>query len=540
MASQLQLERLRPASLGMDVLASPEYVDPQRAPVVTNFLCGRDGKLAMRGPLRLASLAGATIDAVNPYAGVFAYDSKLLVSQSLTAQRIIDLTHFTNTTVAVPSGDTTTAPGRSSARHGPNTFGTSQAAHAGVATTTAMLLRWSGTGAATKLTSNAPQSPAAVASHLARLFVLGGTVPGTTVAGGGYHGNGLYWTIEDTTTTTLGDLLTHWKDPVSGNVNQIILDGDPTDSGVALARLNNNLVILRQRSLMIASGGFTNLSDVSIRSVSATGCIDPAAVLTIDDMLYFMSPDGFMRFDGATVTNLSRRILPDIGAQLGPDMGWSLARMSGDYLMLTCSYAMKAWLFHIPSASWARCAVATAIDSENTVRWAGRTDTSPYVWAGDKLWLADALTQPESVAGAKGREGGSYMDDTGSHSMAWSPINATWQSRVTRLATPMSKSQLSRIFVDYSFHGAGFTGFPEVAWTVDLLDGQGNLIQSLGALPVATNAQRQRAVFDCNAEVQEVQVSVHWAGETETSLSAKPDTPEIYDVWVAFQPARQR
>lgn len=511
----LAVERLQPASLGLDIAASPEYIDQRRGQVLDNMLPGRDGKVTMRGELSFPTPAPIYPDdglrhgafAFTPTAGPL--DDFLIRGATNTKVRRVG-----SPDVAV--ADATFLPGRSCARHGANVYGINP--YPGDITN-GCLLKWDGGTSAVKQLGSAPRGALAVCSHLRAMFVLGGSVPGTTTP---FLGNALYWTDPNTTTIDLTTMAT-WQDDVSGLVNQVTLDGDPSDPGVALASVANRLYILRERSLWVMTG--SSPSSFTFRQISRNGCLDPAAVQVIDDVLYFMSPEGLMRYDGAALENLSRRIWPAMANEAsGFQAGWSLARLGSEYLMLAGPQGAPyfAALLYLPSGAWSKLTVSTAADPDTFghVALVGGGNKGSFAWIGQKFWVAHRVAVPE----ANFHFG---MDDS------LYPFPAAYRTRVARLGTPANMAQLNRVFVDYRFDGND----AQTPWEVHLYDGEGTMIQNLGTVPLASSSGnvRHRTVFECFREVSEISVELVWSSGTAPDHNA-----EIYDVWIEYQPARQR
>src|SRR5690349_3713965 len=144
----------------------------------------------------------------------------------------------------------------------------------------------------------APRDNADLAVHLDRLWVIGGEFDQSDR--GGY---GIRWSDPGGIHTSFPEDHSDWKDDVSGLYNVIDLpaNGDPPR---AFGKAADSLLIFTARSTWMLSG--RTISSILLRPLlQGVGCRRPETVVNLNNACYFLSDDGFMRFDGYSVQDVS-------------------------------------------------------------------------------------------------------------------------------------------------------------------------------------------------------------------------------------------
>lgn len=358
---------------------------------------------------------------------------------------------------------------------------------------------WDGGATTVPLITNAPYGFVDLQVYAQRLFVLGGTVPGTTTVA---KRQTLFWTDPGATDLSLED---SWKDDVSGLVNQIVYDGD--DTPVALAGCGHYMAILGTRSVNILTG--TGASSFAIRNLTRNmGCTDINTVVEADDGFYFMTERGYAFCDGTTISVVSDG---QVSNDLTGSTGYTAA-MFGHGFVALCS-ATTCWLFHIPSKSWTQISMDI---STSTPCGVYRTNNYPFLWQSGGLRRAELIT----------RHSGAGIDNDGSIDVT---IKTSWASRYLRLASPSQLASVQRLLLDYRFASASTDGF-----RVRLIDALGNVLLDQNVPAQSSSTRRSRFQFDCYGEADTVQLVV-----TNAATAVAADA-ELYDAWVEFQPAQKR
>ncbi len=378
----LKVARVGPPSGGIDLDSGPAYVAPMRGADVSNFLPGRSGKLEVRGNLQLAQIGGTVSDIT----GLWRNGSRMLAGRAASGYSW-DASLPTST----PSAVTGALIGPSYVSYAGSVYGVPGA------TSATTLLRWylSGSVETIATNANAPVSALAVTAHLDRLFVLGGSKPGTTTP---ISKRSLYWT-DPLAGADLAATLAVWQDDASGLVNEIKLDGSDSDYGVGLARMNGALVILRRRSLDLLTGQ-TPANFSQRRVLLARGCTSTMAIVEYGGGCYYMSEDGLTWFDG-----VDTRVQSDLinSAIIGPRSDLSrasLAILPRGFLFLVVpsvyvGVPSQRFLFHIPTASWSRINHANPWSTQETMlacAWDG--EAPGPVFAGPDTLAVGNVTVP--------------------------------------------------------------------------------------------------------------------------------------------------
>lgn len=500
-----KLERIQAPFGGLNKDASPDYVPATQAPILTNLLSGLVGKVSCRGPIA-AGLQGATTTATNP-AAIWARDDTALLVVDSTIQSVA-MSGPTATDLTATIGQT---PANSAhARYGASVYGAITNANSPA------LGKWSGN--TITLQTNAPFQFKDVQVYAQRLFVLGGSLPGTAtpILNGGRI---LYWT--DANTASDLTLTASWTDDVSALVNQLQYDGD--DTPIALAGCGKYMAILGSRSINILTG--SGSSSFAVRNLTRNwGVVDRNSVVEVDDGFYFLSDRGYCFCDGSTV-----RVVSDgaVTQQLvgGLQSGAPAVAFNNGYIAVSDTQG-GMFLFHIPSQTWTQ--VTSRLFTSNTMT-PGRSNTYPFIWCGKDLWSCDKITQPFGAIRYDSFGGTLYG------------IPALWRSRAARLGAPSSKATVERIILDHmaevftsSAVQPGATG-----WTVKVLDETDTVIVTAslatqqGISPSA--AKRQRAQVECYAELDTLQLEISW---DYTSPAPEMLQLDLYDAWIEYTPAQ--
>jgi hypothetical protein len=502
----VEVKRIAPATGGLDTDSSAAYMGAATARELTNLLTDRKGKLLLRGPIN----ADAQTPASATWENAWAFNDKILATRLANTNMHYDPDTGVVTTITVASSDL--VPGPSWARVDANVYGIPWVgvlarASSSAAWHTKPLIRWNGgdtAGSIVSQTTASPRGARCVASHLGRLFVAGGSKPGTASP---VYNNKLWWS------DVLGpsaDTVAQWSDDSSGIVNELTIDSENADYPVALASLPNGLAILRKHSIMLLSG--STPSTFSIRKVSEVGCMWPQSVVTTEDGVYFMSERGYVYFDGVTPQYVSDAIQTELLDSAGID----LAVMLTDSFML-CRPAIdlrgddSLYLFDTRRMAWSR----VALDASTSKVWGMvRTASHTFLLTLTDVWDAGDLAQPTST------------QDNADFKLDW-PMRAivpTLHTRIERLASPVQRAQLNHVIVEYE-------GDTNGQWSIELRDESDNVILASTMLPEGA-AGRRREKLECFAEAREIQARLTW---TCNDLLATATRPALYDITVEYQ-----
>lgn len=505
----MPIERLQAPSGGINTDAAPDYVGAAQAPSLMNLLSGMAGKVVIRGQF-VVNITGITGTAVQPDAFWSFNDVALIKGDPGGGTK----TYFVDVNALTKTDETATLVESPldyrHARYGNYVYG------AIVDAASPQLGQWNGTAAAIVPQANAPFQWTDLQVYAQRLFILGGSVPGTTtpVVNGGRT---LFWS-DTPTAGTFADLsvLDSWKDDVSGLVNQLQYDAD--DTPVGLAGCGRFMAILGSRSINILTG--SGSSSFAVRNLTRNwGCNSRNSILEVDDGFYFMSDRGFCFCDGTDVSVVSD---PAVTIDLTSESptNYTTAMFNNGYVALSNRSQGTCWLFHLATKSWTQI----SMDISGTVPVAVfRTNLWPIMWQSGGLRIADTATIYAP--------GGAVNDYDGS---TITTIKSTWTSRFVRLASPGQLATVQRVLLDYKWYIGGVDD-PN-AWRVKVLDTLGNVLADVTAASQRTSDHRSRLVVDCYGEADAVQLVVTNAQGTSPSIFAA----EIYDAWVEFVPAQQR
>jgi hypothetical protein len=412
-----------------------------------------------------------------------------------------------------------------------------------------------------------------------RLFVLGGVEPGKT------HGaancgptagdpcviefNTLYFSQPLSERVQLPAALAQWQDPVTGITNRIgISTTNPSDYGVALARIGQSLAILNRFSISLLHG--YSPATFTLRTITnALGCIDPRSVVEVEGGVFFMSQQGYVFFDGAQVRKVSEgldstllRDALDFVDTPGHYFGVvSASKLPNDYLLVTVGRAhapdpgvdpdlgltgQRAYLYHTRTGAWStfKSPVFNDPGANNRPVLTGNAGNITWAIAKGRLYRLDDITIPErSPTDASSDK--DYNGATATHSIfvPW------WLSRAEYVGSAGWRSLLHRLMFDYKANVTGASHDTQsTAWTVAIGGiGPTTAAPAGGELPVLTTGDtaalptyaggRRRAVADVFLELDGFIVQAVWNGVGSATLV--PAGAEVYGMGIEFQGIRE-
>lgn len=607
MASNLKTQRIIPPYLGLDTDSAPELLAQERAAYHVNWVLDRTGACVMRGPLLKTTNAGiAEQTAADPLIGAWGMADCALFTQSDggASARVHPCETFWKYAasdaeiVQSPAGagdgrstDLRSGGGEAQRGIGGGAFapwGNSHAflANAIFAPTTRETAagtvigghRRFNTGIAhivevaggvdysdTFVAANRPGYVVACESHYQRLFVCAAQDGTGMSAFGGYttdyNPHQIYWTNPATSVTALiSSAATTWRDAVSLQINKATVGAPgPDDACMGLASQDRNLMIFKRHSVYMMYGYGADTWNIR-QLTDAFGCIDPRSIVKLGTDVYFMSQQGFIRYDGTRFTNVSGRLRSSLVRQAinrcgpsGTDGGfvWATPHRDG-YIMVTvgtmnyqsglstvdfCGY------YYPPFDSWSwfsSAAISTHDNWETGSTLAGgllgfaNTNNFSVGYTTDTYYDAQYLFFPEKAPTANyGR------DQSGRNAANIQATRARFDSRLYNLASPLMQSKMQALFTDHIAQlnaGAEDSISPT---TVTLLNGADTtlLTTTLGAAAAATTKKRRRHVSDVFTETEDmgdVQLRV------EMAPSAALQKAQVYAADVLYQSSQER
>lgn len=548
---------------GYDTETADAHLAANKARLLKNMLPGRPGKAVLRGPLRRPrDTDSAAAGASTTLSGGWVFEDRLLHADMDTNPVGYMVTDWSGTN---PSLSTKVNPtglniglypfharggnfvyGYTAGSQGVPGAGVPNRRTAGGAAsdTAALLLRWSGGNTAGDFVAYSaathPRGAVDIRTFLNRIFVLGGSEPGTTTP---VYTTRLYWSNDLADgTTPLADTVTTWQ--TGGVTNRIVLEGTANDYGVGMAILGGRLVILRRQSLYLMTG--SDPSTFAVRKIAAVGCVDPGSILEWDDGIYFLSDTGMMFFDGASVIPIGDPIAGEVAAaawQGATVSELSMARVSAQHFMMASTGAIrKCWLYHVPSKSWAEITANTSVLAGGAPRRVFRVVNYPLIFDGTYLYDATFVTLPEA-ADASTQAGRDHAGFAGTDFV----IPGELITRTFKLGAPENKSQLYAFFIDYALKAPPGVTSGILEWDLKVEDGRGNVVSGATALVfpgdyaggelVRVPPKRVRA-SNQNVKVEATEIALHW-----TLNAASPSWPayaEIQDSTIQYSETRPR
>jgi hypothetical protein len=392
--------------------------------------------------------------------------------------------------------------------------------------------------------SHHPYGAVDIKTFLNRLWVLGGTTPGTTTP---QFLDRLYYSIDlGDGTSVLPDAVSSWQ--TGGTNNTVQLEGTPNDYAVALATLNGRLVILRRQSTYMLTG--TSPTNFQIRKIAGVGCLDPGSVLEWDDGIFFLSDNGLVFFDGAEVHTFSAPINDEIFQAINQgsvSVELSIARLGAEHFIMCATGApslfpqltAKCWVCHVPSQSWMELTADTNVlnnDSSGVPRRVMRVTNYPIVYDGAYLYDATYVPTPElsdpAVAGHDRSARGTFNY----------VIPGLVRSRVIRMGAPNHKSNVMRLWTEYRLKSQPGQSFePIMGFTADSVAGPLNGspgpygLQGVQGLSDTKRVQPARITKSLRFMGTVAEFSLIWAIDSTTMAAGIwPVYCEIYDSSVMF------
>lgn len=350
----------------------------------------------------------------------------------------------------------------------------------------------------------------------------------------------------------LNDLASDWQDDATGLVNKIVVDSNDSDSGVALAKCRDNLVIFKRNSIHVLYG--YSPSTFNLRPLTRSmGCLDQRSIVETVDGVYWLSQQGYMYYDGSNITNMSALLSNSLLVEgdlavgdNGVDGGRAVAAsLSNNYILLSISrqtFSSGAQpnrfcaLLHTPTGRWSRfVSDSTSLPAPVEV---GKTLNYSWICDGSRFIKVNQITRPE--AANANQRGIDVVTITGTPTTT--RINSVWHSRVLPLASPGLSAQLHRILVDHAFTVVSGDNNTTVGWYVSVYDAEGNNIvpeyQVDALVDPSSNIWRKRHVKDAYPELTDFQIRVRFYAGGGSALPVSK--AELYECHVEYQPARQR
>lgn len=544
---------------GYDTETADAHIASNKSRLLKNLLPGRPGKAVLRGPIRRPrDTDSAAAGASTTFSGGWVFDDKLLHADMDTNPVGYMVTDWSPTTPTLSTkvnptslnvglypfhtrggnfvyGYTAGAAGLSGLSS-PNR----RTAGGSASDATATLLRWTGGATAGDFVAYGaathPRGAVDIRTFLNRIFILGGSEPGTTTP---VYTTRLFWSGDlGDGTAALGDAVTTWQS--GGVTNRIQLEGTANDYGVGLGLLNGRLVILRRQSLYMMTG--SSPDTFAVRKIASVGCVDPGSILEWDDGIYFMSDTGLMFFDGASVNPIGDPISGEITAaswQGATVSELSIARISAQHFLMAATGATrKSWIYHVPTKSWGEITTDTSVLAGGAPRRISRVVNYPLLFDGTYLYDASFVTLPEAADPAT-QAGRDRAGSTGSDVV----IPGEMLTRTFKLGAPEDRSQLTRIFIDYILKAPPGITSGVIEWDISIEDGRGNVLASnlpfagdyAGGELVRVAPKRIRAVEeDTRPEAKEI--AVRW--RLNAAAPSWPVYAEIQDSAVQYETTR--
>lgn len=549
---------------GYDTETTDGQLAANKCRLLKNMLPGRPGKVVLRGPLRRArDTDSAAAGASTTFSGGWVFGDTLLHADMDTNPVGYMVTDWapTNPTLSTKVNPASLNVGLYPfhARGGDFVYGyTAGSAGAPAAAapnrrtsggsasaSDARLLRWDGgvlAGSFSLYTATSgPVGAVDIRTFLNRLFILGGSVPGTTTP---VYTTRLYWSADlGTGGAALPDATSSFQS--GGVTNQIVLEGTANDYGVGMAILNGRLVILRRQSLYMMTG--TSPENFLVRKIASVGCVDPGSILEWDNGVYFISDTGLVFFDGSSIEPISGPIAGELAAnswQGATASEVSIARVSSEHFMMAATGSTrKCWLYHVPSRSWAEVTASTRVIAGAAPSKVMRVTNYPLVYDGTYIYDSSFLTLPEAAdantaAGrdANPRDGGNMVPP------------AEMLTRTFRLAAPEQGAALHKALLDYALKSPPGVTTGTLEWDISIEDGRGNVLMSsptisplladyAGGEIVRVPPKRRREIREA-VILESDEIAIRW-----TLNAASPAWPaycEVQDSALQYEPTHDR
>ena len=538
---ELRSVRLRPAFRGRDGDTDPSFLPVDRAAEIVDLVPGTPGPLRARGPARGAEVM-VDPDPFTTAEGAWVGDNGDVLYHAGATKQLIRVRRDESaypptlaTTVVPVTGDAFIPSGRAAPLatgvYGFSTYGA--------------LMRWDSLGTLTSIGTGPADAIDSIA-HLQRLFVLGGRAPNATVPQ--VNENGLYYSDIGGPAANVAE---EWEDDYTGLVNQIVLpssEGKPT----GLGQIGQNLAIFYQKAIFVLYG--QTPAQFSLRKVVARrGCINKSTIVSYNDVVFFLSADGFCYFDGSSVSTVSGPVSDVVrncrnrqwaGITSDPFLA-SAVFIHPESILLSLledvSYARSVFQFHIPTGSWSRVSVGSTGFSrpQYGLYLMASAPTWTFGWDGQRAW--DLTEIADTAVGSLPDERGTDSYAAKTNTTVTLRHNIVYRTRTVELSRPEQKVQLNRFHVDYWLtypQAIGPVGSP-LLFSVVLTDPETGAELSRKSIPAVSGvAQRRRASFDCFEEATSVQVTITLQG-TSTILNSAyqqlAEPPAIGDIVIEYQ-----
>jgi hypothetical protein len=561
MAGTLTTQTISAPWGGYDTETADAHISANKSRLLKNLLPGRPGKAVLRGPLRRPrDTDSAAVGASTTFSGGWVFDDKLLHADMDTNPVGYMVTDWSgvNPTLSAKVNPASLNVGLYPfhARGGNFVYGYTAGAQgvSGLPSPNrrtaggsgsdpgATLLRWTGGATAGDFVAYGaathPRGAVDVRTFLNRIFVLGGSEPGTTTP---VFTTRLYWSLDLADgTVAIPDAVASWQS--GGVTNRIVLEGTGNDYGVGMAILNGRLVILRRQSLYMMTG--SDPSTFAVRKIASVGCVDPGSILEWDDGVYFLSDTGLMFFDGSQVLPIGDPIAGEIAAaawQGATVSELSMARISAQhFLMCSTGSIRKAWLYHVPSRSWAELTADTSVIAGGAPRRISRVVNYPLVYDGTYIYDASFVALPEA-ADANTQAGRDRSGFSGTDVV----IPGEMLTRTFKLSAPEDKSQMHRMLVDYALKAPPGVTSGTLEWDITVEDGRGNVLRAgipflgdyAGGELVRVPPKRRREVRE-SVRLEVTEVAFHW--RLNAAAPSWPAYAEIQDSALQYETTRWR
>lgn len=560
--SDLRTELLPAPWKGMASADAPDAIDKSEAVLLENMLPGSAGLLRLRGPIGRNVRTPTSWTAGSLAQSFWVYNSTLadqdLEWVLLQRDAVSDSTYYEFEIAEGNAEDNFTnlgggtydssamAEAMRSMQLGSLTYGGVKAIETGPPVSSVIKLYkwkpdesiWTG-GSARTFTevTNAPYDFKGLAVHLNRLFVLGGSVPGTTTPA--YDAN-LYLSDQDGPDA---GTLAQWQDDSSSVVNQIQVLPNGVDTGVGMAHVGRDLALLFRRSIWMLRGQTPSTFQAQ-QFTAEYGCVSDSSILEYGAGFFFASDHGYMYCDGVTIQEVSAPIRTDFKLvldQASDNATDFTRRVSAAYVgnntITVCvgngsSGTTKTWLYHVPSGTWSEVTVNTNIITIGTPVQVVRTATNVAYWNGTSFFtanhIADASPPDELGAASLGLDSPDEFTTT-------YRVPAKIYYRLAKLASPYQMARIERVMLDYMLESDSATD----GWSLQLRDGAGTVLLSWQTLDVKDDSdadlKRLRRSIEIFNEAHDVQLQLEL--RTTATVTVGYNLAEIYDAWLLYQPA---
>lgn len=479
--AELRSVKLAPPWRGVNNTDGRNYLTDGTAVDMENILPGTTGRAIQRGSFSgIPYLLGTT----KIISGMWVNSNDEILTWLGDASKLARLSDPLGKTDVTPSTSlSSSVPAGRCVRIGSNYYGL---------TTNSDLMGWNGSGTVTSFPSgNPPRRPKDCIAHLERLFVLGGTIPGTGTAAP----NSIFYTDPGVTDISL---LASWQDDYSGLVNRIDVPLAEGDEPQCLGLLGQNLAIFCTNAIYVLYGQ-TPASFSLRRAYSGHGTTRRDSVLSHGSGCFFQHGASICYFDGDTVTTVSDPIERDLGQTSYLAVA---ARLSADYLyflFLPPDFHGIGYVLHVPTRTWTKFTMSEDLSPDGP-NWVATRSDGAVIWDGAMQWDMANSTVPFNLLAVPKQDQISDLDPT-------RPIPASFRTRDVDLASPVDKVQLNRIHVDYVLN-FGLMPDPVPAWTLEVVDSATDTVllsKSLTAVQAA-DYKRQRLSFDVFGESRSLYV----------------------------------